>query len=46
MDLKDTTAVTNNLLHSLFIQCTFTFNGEKSRNRTRIIVIAPILRLS
>jgi len=27
VDLTDTTRVTNNLLHSLFMQCTVTFNG-------------------
>ena len=27
VDLKDTTAVTNNLLHSLFSQCSVTLNG-------------------
>ena len=27
VDLTDTTAVANNLLHTLFIQCTVTVNG-------------------
>ena len=27
VDLTDTTAVTNNILHSLFIQCTVTYKG-------------------
>ena len=34
VDLTDTTAVKNNLRHSLFIQCIVILNGSLSHNRT------------
>jgi len=46
VDLTDSTAVANNLLHSLFSQCKSCSTGSLSNNRTSIIIIVPILRLS
>jgi len=46
VDLTDTTAVINNFIYSLFIQCTVKLNGSLSCICTSIIFLAPILRLS
>jgi hypothetical protein len=45
VDLTDTTAVANNLLHSLFIQSSVMLTAPLSHNRTSIIIIVPILSL-
>jgi hypothetical protein len=44
--LTDTTAVANDLLHTLFSQCTVMLNGVPVTNHTSIIIIVPILSLS
>jgi hypothetical protein len=46
VDLRETTAVNNNLSHSLFGQCTVMLNGVPVHNRTSIIINVLILRLS
>jgi len=46
VDLTDTTAVANNLLHFLFSQCTVMLNGVSVTQSQSIIIIVPILRLS
>ena len=45
-DLVDTTAVTNNLLHSLLDTVQLCLMESLSHNRTSIIIIVPILSLS